>query len=221
LHAASVALAALLCAGSCPAQDTAQRKHWFDDPFFAISNDAPDCPVPLGPLLTGAERRTQAHHRAERGTSCWLAGQCDRPNAYAYDHDIAQTLRDALSRRAAIPKTSLWVTVQRRIVFTWVYRPVRRRGLQRVGRRCKRPEHSQLIAVRAARRSGPRGPAASGAYRTAVKRPDRQGRPVDTSADRPLRSGSPALNGHRSSPKTATSASSARIRRPTSKKKGV
>ena len=95
---------------------------------------------------------------------------------------------------------------------------MRRRGLQRVGRRCKRPKHSQLIAVRAARRSGPRGPTASGAYRTAVNRPGRLGRPVDTSSDRPLRSGSPALNGHRSSPKTATSAPSARIRRPTSKK---
>lgn len=100
------------------AQAPDERRNWFDDPFFALSSEVPDCPVPLGPFMTEAERRVQAHHRAERGTTCWLAGQCERPNAYAYDHGIARSLRAAARDRPALfAGTSLWVTVQGRVVF--------------------------------------------------------------------------------------------------------
>jgi hypothetical protein len=80
----------------------------------------PDCPTPAGPFVTEAEHRAEAHHRAEKGTSCWLAGDCERANAYAYDRDIAAALRAALERDTALTvrlaATSLWITVQGRIV---------------------------------------------------------------------------------------------------------
>lgn len=107
----------LAASGLCQAQLSAQRRNWFDDPFFQISVDIPDCPLPAGPFRTEAERRTEAHHRAEQGTSCWLAGQCERPNSYAYDHDIAAALQAALVKRAPFSGSSLWVTVQARVVY--------------------------------------------------------------------------------------------------------
>ena len=75
------------------------------------------CPVPAGPYLDETERRVQAHSRAERGTTCWLSGQCDRPNFYAYDKDIAEALRVALRQRNPFADSTLWVTVQGRIVY--------------------------------------------------------------------------------------------------------
>jgi hypothetical protein len=105
-------------AATCPAQPAPDgRQNWFDDPFFQISSALPDCPTPLGPFITEAERRAQAHHRAEKGTTCWLAGQCDRPNFYAYDAEIAAALRAALAQRGPLPGSTLWVTVQGRVVY--------------------------------------------------------------------------------------------------------
>jgi hypothetical protein len=106
-----------LAASTCHAQDVSQRRNWFDDPFFQVTSGIPRCPVPAGPRITETERRSQAHHRVERGTSCWLAGECERPNAYAYDQDIARNLKAALPAAQRLSRSSLWVTVQRRIVF--------------------------------------------------------------------------------------------------------
>jgi len=108
-------LACLWLAAAAIAQ---QRRNWFDDPFFQIANAQPDCPLPRGPFITEAERRVQAHHRAEKGTSCWLAGRCERANFYAYDRDIAAALRAALPQQAELLKgSSLWITVQGRVVY--------------------------------------------------------------------------------------------------------
>jgi hypothetical protein len=73
--------------------------------------------VPAGPFITDEERRVQSHHRAERGTTCWLAGTCDRPNDYAYDATIAERVKAALATSPLLAGTTLWVTVQGRIVF--------------------------------------------------------------------------------------------------------
>lgn len=91
--------------------------NWFDDPFFQIASAVPDCPLPAGPFITESERRVQAHHRAERGTTCWLAQACDRPNAYAYDRDIAAAFQAAVVERRPFPDATLWVTVQGRVVY--------------------------------------------------------------------------------------------------------
>jgi hypothetical protein len=111
----ALALAAT-CIGT-HAQTPPERRNWFDDPFFQISHAVPGCPVPVGPRLTEAERRVEAHHRAERGTTCWLAGQCRQPNAYAYDAGIAAAFQSALKSGPTLAGSTLWVTVQGRVVY--------------------------------------------------------------------------------------------------------
>ena len=113
----SVLLSSLAVAASAPcgAQDGLQN--WFNDPFFQITSAVPDCPVPAGPFTTESDRSVQAHRRAEKGTTCWLAKECDRPNAYAYDADIAAAFQAALRERGPFVGTTLWVTVQGRVVY--------------------------------------------------------------------------------------------------------
>ena len=102
---------------SGPAQSADELQNWFHDPFFQISDAVPDCPMPAGPFVTERERTAEAHHRAERGTTCWLVGKCDRPTSYAYDQDIASAFQKALENNHQFNKSSLWVTVQGRIVY--------------------------------------------------------------------------------------------------------
>jgi BON domain len=99
------------------AQSGSNRQNWYHDPFFQISNAIPSCPKPAGPFVTEAERLTNAHHRAEQGTSCWLAGKCDRPTSYDYDQDIAKAFKQALKKENSFKDSTLWVTVQGRVVF--------------------------------------------------------------------------------------------------------
>lgn len=118
MHRLYVTLALALSATHVYAQAALELKNWFNDPFFQISADIPDCPLPLGPLLTEEQRKTQTHSRAEKGTTCWLAGQCERPNYYAYDQDIAAAFKaQAANNPALFQRTSLWITVQGRVVF--------------------------------------------------------------------------------------------------------
>ena len=94
-----------------------ELRNWFDDPFFTVREGVRDCSVPLGPLTYGDERRTQTHTRSERGTRCFLEGRCSRPNSYLYDKDIADGVRARFAASRAYRNASLWVTVQRRIVW--------------------------------------------------------------------------------------------------------
>jgi hypothetical protein len=110
-------VALLALAAACPAWAAEELRNWFDDPFFQISAALPDCPLPAGPFITESDRHIQAHHRAERGTTCWLAKQCDRPNSYAYDADIAAAFQAAARERNPFAQTTLWVTVQGRVVY--------------------------------------------------------------------------------------------------------
>lgn len=118
-----LAAAMLALAPACQAQAgdaTASVQNWFNDPFFRISKAIPDCPEPAGPFSDEADRRLQAHRRAEKGTTCWLAKECDRPNAYAYDADIAAAIQAAMAGVQGQPfmdSSSLWVTVQGRVVY--------------------------------------------------------------------------------------------------------
>lgn len=103
--------------GSVPAQ-AEERRNWHNDPFFSISRDIPDCPMPAGPFVTAEQALAEQHHRAERGTTCWLVGKCDRPTSYAYDQDIATAIKAALPGAASLlVDSSLWVTVQGRVVY--------------------------------------------------------------------------------------------------------
>lgn len=112
-----VAALALLCGAVATQAQAPERRNWFDDPFFAISTGIADCPLPLGPLLTAEEQRREAHWRAERGTSCWLAGKCRDSNAYRYDKSLAPQVAAALKSIPGIERSSVWVTIQRRWVF--------------------------------------------------------------------------------------------------------
>ncbi|MFC0399729.1 BON domain-containing protein [Paraburkholderia rhizosphaerae] len=94
-----------------------ERKNWFNDPFFELSHSMTDCPVPLGPLMTRAQMEDDAHYRVERGTTCWLAHKCTKPNSYMYDQPIADAIRARLNNPHTFDGASLWITVQRRFVY--------------------------------------------------------------------------------------------------------
>nr|WP_322048534.1 BON domain-containing protein [Paraburkholderia sp. J67] len=99
------------------APDPNEIRNWYNDPFFAISNAQGACPQPLGPAMTKAEADDDAHYRVERGTTCWLAHKCSKPNSYLYDADIAQAIRAQFKDDATLAGTTLWITVQRRFVY--------------------------------------------------------------------------------------------------------
>jgi len=101
----------------CCGQETDAVRNWFNDPFFQVSNDVPDCPLPAGPFIDERAKRSQAHRRAEKGTTCWLAGDCDRPNSYMYDPDIAKAFQTAATAGGPFGDTTLWITVQGRVVY--------------------------------------------------------------------------------------------------------
>jgi len=105
---------ALLLAGGTDDDALLNR---FNDPFEAVSSDIAGCPEPRGPRITAAEARVQAHHRAERGTNCWLKGECSEPNAFRYDVGIAAALRERLKDAVALHPGSVWFTVQGRVVY--------------------------------------------------------------------------------------------------------
>ena len=104
-------------ARNTPAADSPELRNWFDDPYFQVRSAIDDCPVPLGPLTSGEEMRTQAHNRGERGTRCFEEGRCRLPNSFLYDKDIAEGGRAKFAASREWRDATLWVTVQRRIVW--------------------------------------------------------------------------------------------------------
>ena len=117
---AALAACLALCADAqaqTSADAQAPRKNWYNDPFFALSGAVSACPLPLGPLMTREEAEDDAHYRVERGTTCWLAHKCSKPNSYLYDADIAAEIREQFKGDASLANTSLWITVQRRFVY--------------------------------------------------------------------------------------------------------
>ncbi len=103
----------------------ADPANYFDDPFVRVTRGIADCPVPAGPLITEAEMRAQAHARAERGTSCFLAGRCRLPNAYLYDKEIIPRVEKAILASGRFAETSVWAEGQRR--WVWLKGCVRRK----------------------------------------------------------------------------------------------
>jgi hypothetical protein len=107
-------IALLPLAAVAPAQDTL-RLNPFDDPFVQATAGRA-CPAPLGPAYTDAQTRAEAHYRAERGTSCWLAGECSEPSAYRYDARLAGNAVAALRSDALLADSAIWVVVERRFI---------------------------------------------------------------------------------------------------------
>jgi len=60
--------------------------------------------------------RVQAHERAERGTSCCLAGTCECGGAYKRDPEINDRVIAAIHADKRFRDTSVWVTTMRKFV---------------------------------------------------------------------------------------------------------
>ncbi|WP_394780642.1 BON domain-containing protein [Undibacterium sp.] len=114
----SVLLSMLLWPVWALCADKPDLQNWFNDPFFQVRSAIAACPLPLGPYLHEADIRLEEHGRVERGTSCWMAGRCAKPNAYMYDADIGKAVQQQFAQSTGFADTSLWVTVKRK--FVWV-----------------------------------------------------------------------------------------------------
>lgn len=109
----TVAMAMSLAAHAEDVQST----NFFDDPFVQATSALEGCPEPEGPLYTAAEARSQAHIRAEKGTTCHYHGRCRLPNAYLYDKDIIPRVARFIQLDDRFKPSSIWLVGQRR----WVY----------------------------------------------------------------------------------------------------
>jgi hypothetical protein len=123
---ASLMLLASLVAAQEP------RRNAFDDPFTVVTQGLASCPIAEGPLLTEEQVRAEAHDRAQRGTSCWLAGRCRLHNAYLYDKEIIPRVVKAVKADGRYGDTSVWALGQRRWVWLkgCVARPEQREALE-------------------------------------------------------------------------------------------
>ncbi len=110
------ACAWLLAGAGALANDEPLLLNPFNDPFVQATAGRA-CPAPRGPAYTETQRRQEAHYRVERGTSCWLAGQCSEPNAYRYDTRIADAAVAALRAEPQLRDSALWVIAERRFVY--------------------------------------------------------------------------------------------------------
>jgi osmotically-inducible protein OsmY len=86
------------------------------DPFAQATDGYASCPAAKPPVLTEQEMRVQAHGRAERGTSCCLAGTCECGGAYRRDPEINGRVVAAIRDERRFRDTSVWVTTMRKFV---------------------------------------------------------------------------------------------------------
>jgi hypothetical protein len=108
---------ACLVLGALAALAQAQPARTYQlDPFGQASAGFAGCPTAKPPLLTEQEMRIQAHERAERGTSCCLAGTCECGGAYKHDPDVNTRVIDAIKADKRFAGSSVWVTTMRGFV---------------------------------------------------------------------------------------------------------
>ena len=86
------------------------------DPFGQATGGFASCPAGKPPVLTEQEMRVTAHERAERGTSCCLAGTCECGGAYKRDPEINDRIIAAIRDDKRFRDTSVWVTTMRKFV---------------------------------------------------------------------------------------------------------
>ncbi len=104
----------MLCT-SLHAGAQAPRTYLLDAFAQATAGDT-RCPAVNPPLLDEAEMRAQAHSRAERGTSCCLAGTCECGGPYRHDAEINARVIEAIRSERRFGETSVWVTTTRGFV---------------------------------------------------------------------------------------------------------
>jgi len=111
---AAASAAAVCTATIAPAADT-ERTYQLD-PFTQATAGFAGCPPVSPPALSEQEMRVQAHERAERGTSCCLAGTCECGGAYRRDPEINARVAAAIGADARLRSSSVWVTTMRKFV---------------------------------------------------------------------------------------------------------
>ena len=110
---AALALASTGLAGFAGAEEP---RTYQLDPFTQATAGYAGCPEAKPPLLSEQEMRTSAHERAERGTSCCLAGTCECGGAYKRDPEINERVAKAVREERRFRDTSIWVTTTRKFV---------------------------------------------------------------------------------------------------------
>jgi len=113
--ALSMVYAVAACAAPAAPPDGTERSYQLD-PFVQASAGFAACPPASPPVLSAQEMRVQAHERAERGTSCCLAGTCECGGAYRRDPEINARVAAAISADARLRSSSVWVTTMRKFV---------------------------------------------------------------------------------------------------------
>jgi hypothetical protein len=123
-------LSLLLLSGAHASAPSAQEPRTYQlDPFTQATAGYAGCPQAKPPILTEQEMRISAHERAERGTSCCLAGTCECGGAYKRDPEINERVAQAVREDRRFRDTSIWVTTMRK--FVTLQGCVRTRGQRR------------------------------------------------------------------------------------------
>src|SRR6266700_2547157 len=107
------------------------------DSFSQATSGYAACPSVKPPLLDEQQMRAQAHSRAERGTSCCLAGTCECGGAYKHDAEINDRVVAAIRNDKRFSDTAVWVTTTRGFVSLrgCVRNPVQKNTLAQVVKR--------------------------------------------------------------------------------------
>lgn len=87
-----------------------------DPPPLQATHGIARCPAPKPRILTAEQARREAHQRVERGTSCWLAGQCEPGGDYKHDGETNARVAAAIGSDARFADSSLWVETLRKFV---------------------------------------------------------------------------------------------------------
>ncbi len=96
--------------------DAQTSQSYLLDPFAQATSGYDRCPAVKPPVLDEQQMRAQAHSRAERGTSCCLAGTCECGGPYQHDAQINDRVVEAIRADRRFRDTSVWVTTTRGFV---------------------------------------------------------------------------------------------------------
>jgi osmotically-inducible protein OsmY len=105
---------AMVCLASRVDGETPQS--YLLDPFAQATSGYHGCTAVAPPILDEQQMRSQAHSRAERGTSCCLAGTCECGGPYKHDAEINDRVVEAIRADKRFRDTAVWVTTTRGFV---------------------------------------------------------------------------------------------------------
>ena len=131
--------AALVIAMLCFAfrVDAQTSQSYLLDPFAQATSGDERCTAAKPPMLDEQQMRSQAHSRAERGTSCCLAGTCECGGPYKHDAEINDRVVEAIRTDKRFLDTAVWVTTTRGFVSLrgCVRNPAQKNALAQVVKR--------------------------------------------------------------------------------------